>query len=467
MSKSFKKFKRRVRAQAITVAALLGVGVSVVALAAIILVGKLSGNVTSPLYYGLAAAAAVAVSLTLYFIFMPSDKRLAKRLDSLYGLDEKVSTMVELRDEEGVFARLQREDADHCLAEKPIREFKARQLVAGLLVFAISVGCIVGALIVPVKADGGESVIDEFDKQWIITAIGELITTVENAYINDDLRAKALVELNSLLDFVEESDYLSEMKTKAISTVLGINSALGEANSAEVFSTVFAESSNAGVKDLSKALGELAGSGSKNALTALGESLAGADADDRDFTADELNSYLGASGVRSDDPVYVIFRTLISAIKSGSDIEDQFSRAATTLSAEVIVQNVNRSTMKIVINKLCNLFGITENDITSVDPDTDIDLRPPTELPPPVDGGGEEPENDIGSGGLGTGDVIYGSNDLVFDPDTNTHRPLGEILGDYFAKANEKITDGKASDELSDAAEEYFGSLFDGAPKND
>ena len=88
-------------------------------------------------------------------------------------------------------------------------------------------------------------------------------------------------------------------------------------------------------------------------------------------------------------------------------------------------------------------------------------------LPPIDDGEGEEPDKNINSGGLGTGEVIYGSNDLVFDPDTNTHRPLGEILGDYFAKANEKITDGKASDELSDAAEEYFGSLFDGAPKND
>ena len=236
MSKSFNKFKRRVRAQSIAVSALLGVGVSAVGLAAVILAGKLGSNAVKPIFYLFAAVFAAALSLVLYFIFMPSDKRLAKRLDSLYGLDERVSTMVELRDDEGVFARLQREDADLRLGEKPIKSLKARQLVAGLLVFFISVGCIVGALIVPAKADGGESVIDEFDKQWIITAIGELITTVENAYINENLRGDALAELNSLLDFVESSDYLSEMKTKAISTVLGINSALVEANSAESLS---------------------------------------------------------------------------------------------------------------------------------------------------------------------------------------------------------------------------------------
>lgn len=467
MSKSFNKFKRRVRAQSITVSALLGVGVSAVGLAAVILVGKLGGNVVNPIFYLFAAVLASALSLVLYFIFMPSDKRLAKRLDSLYGLDERVSTMVELRDDDGVFARLQREDADLRLGEKPIKSLKARQLVAGLLVFCISVGCIVGALIVPVKADGGESVIDEFDKQWLITAIGELITTVENAYINDNLRGMALTELNSLLEFVESSDYLSEMKTKAISTVLGINLALVEANSAESLAFVFSESSNDSVKELAKSLGELAGSGSKNALIALGESIAASGVDDRDFTADELDSYLAASGVHSGDKLYLLFKGLTASIRGGSDIEDEFSTAATALSAEVIVQNVNRSTMRIVINKLCNLFGITEDDLTSVAPDTDIDIdNPGTELPP-SDGDGEEPDKNINSGGLGTGEVIYGSNDLVFDPDTNTHRPLGELLGDYFAKANEQITDGKASDELSDAAEEYFGTLFDGAPKND
>lgn len=467
MSKSFNKFKRRVRAQSIAVSALLGVGVSAVGLAAVILAGKLGSNAVKPIFYLLAAVFAAALSLVLYFIFMPSDKRLAKRLDSLYGLDERVSTMVELRDDEGVFARLQREDADLRLGEKPIKSLKARQLVAGLLVFFISVGCIVGALIVPAKADGGESVIDEFDKQWIITAIGELITTVENAYINENLRGDALAELNSLLDFVESSDYLSEMKTKAISTVLGINSALVEANSAESLSVVFSESSNEAVKTLAESLGELAGSGSKNALISLGESIAASGADDRDFTADELDSYLAASGVHSGDTLYLLFKGLTSAVRDGSDIEDEFSGAATALNAEVIVQNVNRSTMRIVINKLCNLFGITEDDLTAVDPDTDIDIGDSgTELPP-NDSEGEEPDKNIGTGGLGTGEVIYGSNDLVFDPDTNTHRPLGELLGDYFAKANEQITDGKASEELSDAAEEYFGALFDGAPKND
>ena len=399
---------------------------------------------------------------------MPSDVRLAKRLDSCYTLDEKVSTMIELRSDESEFATLQREDANERLGNQPIKMIKSKQLVAGLLVFFISLGCIAGAWMLPIRADSGETPIDEFDKQWLLTAIGELITIVENAYVDDDLRANTLSELNSLLDFIKESSYLSEMKAKAITTVIAINSALHRANSAEALSVVFSQSSNPGIASLATALGELSGSGSKVALDELGDSLNAANANDKNFAADEINSYLAASGVRSDDSVYTIFKGLVSVLKSGSgDVYDEFASAGKKLSSEIVVQSVNRSTMNIVINKLCNLFGITEDDLITVDPDTDIDLRDPSDDGvPPDDTEGKEPENNLGAGGLGTGDVIYGSNDLVFDPDTNTYRPYGEILNEYFAKANEQITDGKVSDEISDAADEYFGTLFGGSTGN-
>lgn len=461
MSKSFLVFKRKVRAQSIIAAILLGLGISAAVLAVITLIGRYSGNTPTTLHYVLTGAAAIILSVALYFIFMPSDKRLARRLDTLYSLDEKVSTMVELRNVDSAFAALQREDADTRLGEKPRRAVKSRQLIAGLLVFAISVCFTVGAWLIPVKADDGETPIDEFDKQWLITAIGELITMVENSYVNEGLRESTLNALNSLLDFAMESDYLSEMKAEAITTVLSINSALKTANSAEALSVKLAESSNEKIIALAKELASLSGSASKNALIELGEYVDGVSSDDAVFVADELNSYLASSGIRNDDALYAIFKSLVSAIKDFEDIEDAFDSAAKKLSSEIIVQNVNKSTINIVINKLCNLFGITENDLKAEDPDVDIDIRDPDDQgQTPPDDGVEEPDTNIGSGGLGTGDVVYGSDDMIFDPDTNTYRPFGEMLNDYFAKANEKITDGKTSDEISDAAEEYFGTLF-------
>ena len=469
MSKSFRKFKRKVRAQAISSALLLGLGAGIISGAAVMLVSKLTGGEFNALYYALFGGAGVLIALVLYFLFMPSDRRLAKRLDIVYSLDEKVATMIELKDDQGMFAALQREDADVKLGEKPARMLKSKPLIAGLLVFFIAVGSFVGAWVVPVRADGGEAPIDEFDKQWLITAIGELITTVETSYIDETLRSNVLTELRSLLAFVEGSQLLSEMKAEAIKTVINTNEALKKANSASAIGTVLNESSDSEISELGKALSELSGSSSKKALEALGQKISKAEAADASLTADIINSSLERSGVRTDDALYMLFKSLTAAVKSDHrSADDEFESAAKTLSSAVIVQNVNRATMNIVINKLCSLFGITEDDIKEVDPEADVEIRDPS-LPEenPDDSEIEEPEGDMGSGGLGTGEIIYGSNDLVFDPYTGTYRPYGEIINDYFVKANEQITDGKTSDEITDAVEEYFDILFGGANKDE
>lgn len=468
MIKSFIKFKRRVRLQSIFSALLLGLGLGTLALAAIMLANKLAARDTDPLYYAVSAGGAVLASVIFYFVFMPSDKRLARRLDSLYSLDEKVSTMLELREEQGGFAELQRDDAEEHLSKQPKKALKSKQLIAGILALVIAIGSFVGAWMLPVKADDGEAPIDEFDKQWIITTINELITMVENSYIDDGLRGSSLTELRSLLSFVEGSELLSQMKAKAVTTVININAALKSANSAEAIAEHFLGSANENIVALGEALSELTGTESKRALEELGSDISKAETDDAYFTADEMNAYLQASGVRTDDSVYLLFKSLVAAVKSNpSSADEAFESAGKTLSSAVIVQNVNKATMTIVINKLCNLFGITENDIIAVDPDADVDLRDPTggeQLPD--DDEVEEPDGSISSGGLGTGDVIYGSNDLIFDPYTNTYRPYGEVINEYFAKANEQITDGKMSDELAEALNEYFSILF-GGTKND
>ena len=468
MSKSFNKFKRRVRAQAIASAVLWGLAIGLIAFSVFTLFAKLFGNELDPIYYAVFGGGAALVALALYFILMPSDIRLAKRLDVLYSLDEKVATMVVLKDKDDPFVLLQREDADEKLGEKPQKELKSKPLVAGLLVLFIAIGSVVGAMLMPVKAEAGEAPIDEFDKQWLITAIGELITTVESAYIDDGLRQDTLVELRSLLSFVEGSELLSEMKAEAVKTVIAINRALVKANSADALGKKMLTSSTAEMAELGTAMTELSGTNSKKALQALGTAASAGTSADAAFIADELDTYLQQSGVRSDEALYMLFKGLVSTLKTDYQAaEDEFDKASKTLSSAVVVQNVNKTTVNVVINKLCNLFGITESDIAEVDPDADIVIRDPSQSDETVDDSEvDEPEGDMGSGGLGTGEVIYGSNDLIYDPYTNTYRPYGEVLNDYFVKANEQITDGKTSDEISDAVEEYFDILFGGS-KND
>ena len=468
MSKSFNKFKLKVRVQAIASAVLWGLAVGLAASAVLMLVYKLLGEAAPTLYYLISAGGALLLSLATYFILMPSDVRLAKRLDLLYSLDEKVATMVELRDDDGMFAELQREDADVRLGEKPIKQFKSRAIVAGIVALAIAIGMFAGAMLVPPKQDPPETPIDEFDKQWIITAINELITIIENAYIDDGLRGDVLEDLRSLLAFVEGSQLLSEMKAEAVKAVISINESLKAANSAEAIGEQLQGSADTAISELGKSMVALSGSASKKALEALGYEISEGNSSDAAFVADELNGYLQRSGARSDNELYLLFKGLIAEVKSNpSGADAKFETAAKTLSSMVIIQNVNKATVNTVIKTLCNIFGITSDDITAVDPDTDINVGDLTDRDEITDDTEvDEPEGEMGSGGLGTGEIIYGSNDLVFDPDTNTYRPYGEILNDYFAKVNEQILDGKTSNDITDAIEDYFDALF-GKGNND
>lgn len=464
MSKNFIRFKRRARIQAIFAAVLLSMGAALAVLAVITTVFKLYGAQLSWIYYADCLGVGVIGAVVLYFVFMPSDVRLAKRLDSLYLLDEKISTMLELRSDQGLMAELQREDADEKLSQTNVKLFKSKQLLAGILVFCIAIGSVVGSVLIPAKADDGELPMGEFDKQWLMTAIEELISMVEIAYIDDGLKQTSLEELQELYADVEATVLFSEMKESAVDAVIGINKALQVANPAESIGERFSESTNESISALGRELKALSGSGAKKAMESLGDKLKTMNSDDAAFVADEMNSCLQSSGVRLDDDMYLTFKTLIASVKVNNSLASkEFTDAGKELSPSVLLQNVNRATMNVVINKLCSLFGITENDITTVDPEINIEINKPSDKNENTgDTNFKEPDTEIGSGGLGTGNIIYGSDDQIFDPYTGTYRPYGEVIHDYFARINEYITDGKVSDEMEQIINDYFDILFSG-----
>ena len=465
MSKSFNKFKRKVRIQSALAALLLGLGAGLIALAAIMITFKLLGKDVDLYYYIICGGGGVIASVALYFVFTPSDKRLAKRLDSLYSLDEKVSTMIALKDENHGFAELQREDAELHLSEKPAKAFRSKQLLAGILVFFIAIGSFVGSWLVPAKAEEQEAPIDAFDKEWLITALQELVDMAENSRVQVNLKEVTVSELKSLLSFVEGSDLLSEMKAEAVKTVITVNKTLQSVNSAEKIGERFAESSNKSISALGEEMVNYSGSGVRRTMEELGVAIADASADDAEFIGDEMNALLQSCGVGNEDALLQLFKTLTALAKTDNTAaEDEFVSAGKQISTALVSQGVNKTTTNIIINKLCSLFGITESDITEVDPETEVEIRDPAAKDDGSDDSEvEEPDVNISSGGLGTGEVIYGSDDIIYDPFTNTYRPYGEIINDYFAKANEQITDGKASDDISDVAEEYFAALFGGS----
>lgn len=469
MNGNFIKLKKAAVRYALLFSVLTGLGIGILTSAVIMIFTKLF-SAWDPMFLLIGAGAAVACTAVLFLIFRPTEKRFAKKLDADFSLDERVATSIEFKDREGDVLELQRADTEQRLGAVSPSKLRPKKLIAAILILAMSLGAISGALILPPAEmqEVTEDPIDEFDKQWILAAITELIAMVENAYMDDGLRATVLGELRGLSDFVEQSAYLSEMKTSAILAVKAVNSALKLSNSARVIGEKAAGGFGEAVTEIGDALNKLSGVSVKKALKNAATALAGASEEDISHAADELNALITTSGVRIDDPVVIIFKNLIAethaAAATSASLDAAYENAATQLSPILILQSVNDTIVMKVIDKLCELFGITQADLTTPDGEIEVDIREPGAVTP---GEGDEEEEDnedetISGGGLGTGDTIYGSDDVIFDPNTGTYAPYGDILQRYFDSFTEQKLDGKISTDFIEKLDDYFGALYGG-----
>ena len=73
-----------------------------------------------------------------------------------------------------------------------------------------------------------------------------------------------------------------------------------------------------------------------------------------------------------------------------------------------------------------------------------------------------------GDGGGGTGDSLYGSNDLIYDPDNDEHKPYGEVVDDWYWAEIEKMEEAGIPQEIIDLYKKYYDEyLMGGSSKND
>ncbi len=471
MGKHFIRISKKTRFSVFITAVVLGLGVGIIAVSALIAFFKLLGNDVPLLYYILCAALVPVTFALTYIIARPSDKRLAKRLDTEHALDEKVRTMVEFKNSDDPFARLQREDADEKLGTLKIKFWRKKQIVAIILVAVISVGAFTGAAFVPEKVEviPPEEPISEFDKQWIIAAINDLIATVDKSLMTETHKEISLEELRSLVAFVEGHSYMSEMKIEAISAVIDINSSLKNVNSAPQIGEALSNCQTPLLVQLGKELVNMSGK-TQQCLKDIKDEIEKVDGLDAVFVADEISAVLKEASLNRENTLVKQLSNLSSALIGYSNevltLDAAFGNLPFELSNEVMIQNINRMTTQTVISELCNIFGISPDDLANVEGGENIDTRPPSEIQPDEEvlPDVEDPDKPIDSGGLGTGDRIYASNDVIYDPYSNSYVIYGQLLDEYNARATDKILDGQITEDFVKFIEEYFKSLSEYKP---
>jgi hypothetical protein len=133
------------------------------------------------------------------------------------------------------------------------------------------------------------------------------------------------------------------------------------------------------------------------------------------------------------------------------------AQAEETLNAALYIQTTNEEVEDDTIYTLLSIFGIKVSEVPDHvfnDPD---DPR----------GEGDYEQNDdldkIHGGGLGSGDMIFGSDDTIYDPEKNTYVTYGEVLDRYYARITDMLVDGNLAPELEEALSDYFAILFNGS----
>ena len=113
---------------------------------------------------------------------------------------------------------------------------------------------------------------------------------------------------------------------------------------------------------------------------------------------------------------------------------------------------VNTDTGEYAVTRICNLFGYKAPA-----------FERPRLINSSIDSDGGNDEGGGGGGAIGGG-ATFGSDDLVYDPNTGEYVEYGEILARYYAIMYGKVDAGAYTEEEKTALEKYFAILQDGFP---
>ena len=465
MGKGFTKFRRKLGLGAVLRAAVFGLSLGIVTLSALWLYAKMT--VAEPdfidyaLYGGIVAAIGLLIML---LILLPTKKRIAKRVDQQLSLGEKTQTMLEFRTDTSPMAALQREDTDRILLETPKSRVKGACTWLFALLPVVAALALVGTILVPAKQPPEPPPVIENNfaiTPWQTQALKDLIEKVKTSDMEAEPKEGVVKQLESLLIKLGSIKKEPAMKEAVISCIEGIHKAVSEHNTYDLIAQAMFKSPSKNVQDLGGAIDSLQalliGDWMNNTQAALLEKTA-----DPHTVAAGITQALTLSGVDGENEVSIAllaFTVKLAALESINEdaVAPLMTEAEEALDAALYIQAINEEVEDDTIYTLLSIFGIKASEVPEHifnDPD---DPRGEEDYEP------EDDPDQIHAGGLGSGEMIFGSDDTIYDPDREAYVTYGEVIGDYYARISELLVDGNLPAELEDALSDYFAILFNGS----
>lgn len=212
MDESFKRLKRKYQLNAIIKSAVCGLSFGLLVVGICLLALKLNAVMLNVGYYFLIGIGSAVISGGLMFlIFNPSDKRVARRLDKEFKLNERAQTALAYQKKDGILIQLQREDTATKLRSINKLKFRFSRIWQLCTVFVLAFAMALTGILVPAKvAQATVPPIGSSDYPWRLSQlesfkVRELIANVRASHLDDNTKNSVAVVLEDLLEDLESA----------------------------------------------------------------------------------------------------------------------------------------------------------------------------------------------------------------------------------------------------------------------
>lgn len=463
---NFNKFKNKIVLEILLKCIVTGFSVGLIVFSIPLIYIKVKGIEFNVIYLVLIALGVMLLIVGLgYLIFKPNKVRIAKRLDKEFKMNEKVQTMVEFENEEGFMIELQRQNTLNILSDISVKSLSMRFSIVLLILLVISCACGVTAFALPSHEDlptveTPEPTYEVDD--WTILAIKNIIDKVKTSTAEDKLKTKYISMLEELIIELETNiDKESQMKAYVIELIDDILLELDKVNTNNEVFFILKDSDNSLITSLAVDINLLDVNDIRNHIINISALINGSAEAVTEFNND-FGAVLKASNLDKNDELFKTLYKLAEDLYAtrNSDnvrtaVEEVINKNIDSIMNVIEIQAENYRIAHYIEFELNSIFGLENNETdSSGDEEDDEQQKNPYE-----DEDKDKDENINNSGGLGTGDVLFGSNDQFFDPDKGVVE-YGDVITGYYGEILGKLNEGLLDENLREYFEYYYNMLL-------
>lgn len=503
MGEKFKRIKFKYLLGALLKSVICGICLGLVVTGIVLIALKQSAITLDAMWYVLIGLGALLVGGGVAFIFfMPTDKKVAAKLDGEFGLDERVQTTLAYKGQNGTILELQREDTDNRLKSLPKGKFKWVSFLEFCSAAIVSIAIAVAAMFVPLKEIVSADPIDEGELPAVVTEIQvqkvrELIRNVNNSQLDAAVKTDTLAELNEFLttatavynkevevttnqftqtiiqtiedvevvinDWLTFDDFAELLEYPELSAAIlaGGNAyrsyAIADYRGFETFriekseKNIIIEKVSAKTDVIRKTLEASEEDGFRTKLRDVAVAASKAVA-----TTTDLNKTFGTTAMFKSVQTFATSLTLLVPNTDYDSVQSSLDEAFTSLNEGLVVeidaQAYAGAVRKYVRNDMAAIFGLaSEAELAEKDEDGNGQ----------EDSSGNQSEKDPTKPSddptLGGG-TDFAGDDMIYVPGKG-YVPYGEVLTQYRSALDEWVSDGLITQEQADMAYDYFASF--------